>query len=38
MKKNNIREHEKAFAEWLHKNGACNVDFKNQDIILYDGG
>jgi hypothetical protein len=38
MKKNNIREHEKAFAEWLHKNGACKVDFKNQDIILYDGG
>lgn len=38
MKKSKILQHEKAFDEWLHKNGACNVDFKNQDIILYEGG
>jgi len=38
MKKSKIIEDEKAFKVWLHKNGACNIDFKNQDIILYDGG
>ena len=24
--------------EWTHKNGACSIDLKNKDIILYDGG
>ena len=24
--------------EWIRKNGACKFDFKNRDIILYDGG
>ncbi len=24
--------------EWINKNGACSIDSKNKDIILYDGG
>jgi hypothetical protein len=40
MKKVKIskKEAEKINNEWLNKNGAGYFDFKNKDILLYDGG
>lgn len=32
------KEAEKINREWLEKNGAGEFDFKNKDVILYDGG
>jgi len=38
MKQTNLINKQKAFQKWLEKNGACNLDFKNRNIVLYDGG
>lgn len=32
------KERQKIIEEWINKNGACSIDLKNTDIILYDGG
>lgn len=38
MKQADLLNKQKAFQKWLEKNGACNLDFKNRNIVLYDGG
>jgi len=38
MKKLNKKQLDKIAEKWLYKNGASKIDFKNHEIILWDGG